>query len=104
MAGADGLSPDNLKALDQLAAEPYRFGLFAALRLLEQAYPGRPRLGESRKASDDAVRLGQAPHLSFAPSDVCSFEPVTQKKERQEGRKLLSLAGTPAQTSVLGPE
>jgi type VI secretion system protein ImpH len=74
MAGADGQSPDDLKATDQLAREPYRFSLFAALRLLEQAHPGQPRLGESRKANEDPVRLGQTPHLCFAPSDVCSFE------------------------------
>ena len=38
-----------------------RFTLFAALRLLEQAFADQPRLGESRKAADDPVRLGQAP-------------------------------------------
>ncbi|HKZ72451.1 MAG TPA: type VI secretion system baseplate subunit TssG [Steroidobacteraceae bacterium] len=74
MAGTDRVPPDDLKALGQLEAEPFRFSLFAALRLLEQAFHERPRLGESRKASDDAVRLGQTPHLSFAPSDVCAFE------------------------------
>jgi type VI secretion system protein ImpH len=68
------MQASHLSALEQLQAEPQRFTLFAALRLLEQAYPSRPRLGESRKASDDAVRLGHAPHLTFAPSDVASFE------------------------------
>ena len=61
-------------ALDELQASATRFSLFAALRVLEQAFPERPRLGESRKASDDGVRLGQAPHLTFAPSDVAAFE------------------------------
>ena len=61
-------------ALGELATDPRRFGLFAALRALEQAFPEQPRLGESRKASDDALRLGQAPHLTFAPSDVAKFE------------------------------
>jgi type VI secretion system protein ImpH len=85
MAGEGGMSPDDLTpadlpspahqasshfALDLLQANPYGFGLFAALRVLEQSSARQPRLGESRKASDDIVRLGQAPHLSFAPSDV----------------------------------
>lgn len=79
MAGADGTPTDRLRlsgaaGLGQLAAEPHRFSLFAALRLLEQVYPERPRLGESRKAADDRVRLAQAPYLTFAPSDVRAFE------------------------------
>ncbi|HEY4215366.1 MAG TPA: type VI secretion system baseplate subunit TssG [Steroidobacteraceae bacterium] len=65
-AGGDILAP--------LREKPHAFQLFAALRLLEQAYSSQPRLGESRKASDDLVRLGQAPHLSFAPSDIASVE------------------------------
>jgi type VI secretion system protein ImpH len=67
-------APERPLALEQLGAEPHRFTLFAALRLLEQCFPERPRLGESRKAADDAVRLGQRPSLSFAPSDVAAFE------------------------------
>jgi type VI secretion system protein ImpH len=62
-----------LSALDQLRSAPERFGLFAALRVLEQVYADRPRLGESRKASDDAVRLGHAPHFTFAPTDVAQL-------------------------------
>jgi type VI secretion system protein ImpH len=60
--------------LDQLRSQPHSFSLFAALRVLEQTFAERPRLGESRKAGDDAVRLGHAPHLTFAPSDVAAFD------------------------------
>jgi type VI secretion system protein ImpH len=62
-----------MSSFDRLRDEPYRFTLFAALRLLEQAHPGRPRLGEARRVSDDAVRLAQPPHLIFAPSDVSAL-------------------------------
>jgi type VI secretion system protein ImpH len=62
-----------MSSLDRLRDEPYRFTLFAALRLLEQLYPERPRLGEGRRASDDAIRLAQPPHLIFAPSDVSAL-------------------------------
>jgi type VI secretion system protein ImpH len=67
------MSAEPLTELERLRAEPRTFTLFAALRVLEQAFPERPRVGESRKAADDAVRLGHAPHLAFAPSDVAAF-------------------------------
>lgn len=73
-----------MNALAQLEDNPRRFSLFAALRVLEQAFPDRPRLGESRKASDDAVRLGHAPHLTFAPSDVTSFDRAAERGARLE--------------------
>jgi type VI secretion system protein ImpH len=58
--------------LTHLQEHPHAYSLFAALRVIERCCAQQPRLGESRKATDDAVRLGQAPHLSFAASDVAS--------------------------------
>jgi type VI secretion system protein ImpH len=72
-ASVPAAEPARAAALEQLRAQPHRFTLFAALRLLEQCFPAAPRLGESRKATDDPVRLGQTPTLSFAPSDVSGF-------------------------------
>src|SRR5690242_18225000 len=72
MASEGRMSPDDLTALTMLRTQPHGFSLFAALRVLEQACADRPRLGEARKAADDIVRLGQAPHLSFAPSDLAA--------------------------------
>jgi type VI secretion system protein ImpH len=83
MAGAPRPTTTHLTPLDELRSDPKRFKLFAALRLLEQASGGHPRLGDSRKASDDAVRLGHAPHLAFATSDVASYE-TTSGGERLE--------------------
>lgn len=83
MAGAPGPSATRLRPLEELRSAPERFGLFAALRLLEQAFPQQPRLGESRKAADDAIRLGHKPHLVFAPSDVASYD------EDDAGRRYL---------------
>lgn len=74
MAGADGHASNPLTALQRLRQEPYRFSLFAALRLLEQVDPARPRLGEARRPADESVRLEQPPHLIFAPSDVSTVE------------------------------
>ena len=73
MAGPARQPPDPVAALAALEARPERFTLFAALRLLEAVHGDRPRLAESRKAADDAVRLRQPPHLIFAPSDVSGF-------------------------------
>lgn len=74
-AGAPADAPRHNAALERLGETPHRFTLFAALRLLEQCFPDHPRLGESRRAADDPVRLGQSPTLSFAPSDVAGFDP-----------------------------
>jgi type VI secretion system protein ImpH len=63
-----------VSTLERLRDEPHAFSLFAALRMLEQLHPDRPRLGEARKASQDAVRLRQPPHLFFAPADISAFE------------------------------
>jgi type VI secretion system protein ImpH len=61
-----------MSSLEALRQRPHRFTLFAALRLLEQLHPGQPRLGEARRPADDAVRLAQPPHLTFAPADVAA--------------------------------
>jgi type VI secretion system protein ImpH len=59
--------------IEELRRQPEEYSLFAALRLLEQAHRDKPRLGESRKAADDPVRIAQRPHLFFAPAEVRAF-------------------------------
>ena len=54
--------------LARLAATPWRFDFFHALRLIDAQQAGRPRLGTARRPIDEPVRLGQSPDLSFAPS------------------------------------
>jgi type VI secretion system protein ImpH len=65
------MSTDRL--LDKLAEAPERFDFFAALRLLEAARPDRPRLGESRRAGDEPIRLGQPPYLAFPSAQIAAF-------------------------------
>jgi type VI secretion system protein ImpH len=84
MAGAHGLPSHPLTALQRLRQEPHRFSLFAALRVLEQADPARPRLGEARRLADESVRLEQLPHLVFAPSDVATVEATPGGRLRLE--------------------
>lgn len=78
MATAAGIAPDTVDELRRLRAEPYRYSLFAALRLLEQAYCTQPRIGEARRIAQDPVRLQQPPYLSFAPSEVTAFGSTEQ--------------------------
>lgn len=59
--------------LTSLQDEPHRFSLFAALRLMERAHADRPRLGESRRASEDAIRLAQPPYLTFVPTELAGL-------------------------------
>lgn len=73
MAGKDRRPADPVTGLDALEQQPERFGLFAALRLLECAHPDAPRLGRGRRPQDEPVRLGQLPSMRFAPGELASF-------------------------------
>src|SRR5471030_922291 len=61
--------------LRQLTDEPHKFGFFQAVRLLENAHPGLPRIGTSLRLRDDPIRFAQAPSLSFAPATLARFKP-----------------------------
>lgn len=56
-----------------LAERPWDFDFFQALRLIECAHREKPRIGQSLRAHEDPVRLGQPPHLIFAPSTIAAF-------------------------------
>ena len=78
MATAHRIAPDHIGELERLRAEPHRYSLFAALRLLERVYNSQPRFGEARRLSQDPLRLQQPPHLSFAPSEVVAYRNTDQ--------------------------
>ncbi len=64
-----------LKQLElELSEHPYRYDFFQAVRLLENLYPDKARLGRSHRAAEDPVRLEQTAALSFQPSAVTGFE------------------------------
>lgn len=60
-------------SLAELERSATRFTTMAALRLIEQVAADRPRLGESRRAAQDAVRVTQPPSLAFANTDIEYF-------------------------------
>lgn len=74
MADAPRQSPDPVALLQDLEARFASYELYAALRRVECAFPSLPRLGRAARAGDEAVRLGQVPSLSFAPSVFAEAE------------------------------
>lgn len=72
----------------RLGAEPFAFDFFQAVRRLECAMPGLPRVGTSGRAGQDGVRFTQDPSLAFAASTVARFDPADAD------------AGTPARLAV----
>ncbi len=66
------MAPANRQTIDpliqRLAAEPYAFDFFAAVRALESAHADAPRVGCSVRPVEDWIRFEQHPHLWFAPS------------------------------------
>jgi type VI secretion system protein ImpH len=80
---SDVTSQDS-SGLASLRDEPHRFSLFAALRLMERVYGDRPRLGESRRASEDAIRLAQPPFLTFVPTELAGLQSPEEAVPRLE--------------------
>lgn len=57
-----------------LLENPYDFGFFQAVRLLECANPEKPLLGTGVRPSDDVVRLEQEVSLNFSPSTITAYK------------------------------
>lgn len=79
MARKDWTASGALELARALREQPYRFGFSATLRRLECLFKNKPRLGKSLGAKDDAVRLSQAPAMTFAPSTLSAFDPENDK-------------------------
>lgn len=77
MATGKGPGPDHLSLYEALIASPEEHHVFQALRIIEAHHADAPRLGESRRARQDQVRLGQVPELAFPPSTIADFKPGT---------------------------
>ena len=60
---------------DRVRTAPHAEGFHALLRLFEAVNPKRPRLGRSLHPAQDAIRLGQEPGVTHAPSSIAGFEP-----------------------------
>ena len=79
--------------LKRLSAQPHEYELFAALRLVECAFSDLPRLGEAMRPRDEAIRIGQAISLAFAPSDIEAIQPATALHPPRLLQRVLGLFG-----------
>ncbi len=93
MAGEKRAAADPVSRLEALAREPWEFHVFQALRLLECAAPGRPRVGEAARPADDLVRLAQEPTLAFAPTSITAYEPAAGGEPARLVVRFLGLFG-----------
>lgn len=73
MAGSDRQAASALALFEALEREPFRHDLFELLRWLEREFSDKPRLGQSLRAADDPIRLGELPHLDFPPGMIAGF-------------------------------
>ena len=73
MASDTGTAADHINPLESLEKRPEEFNFFAALRRIECAFRGKPRLGSAARPIDEPVRIGQEPSLGFAPSAISRF-------------------------------
>ncbi|MEX3694054.1 type VI secretion system baseplate subunit TssG [Paraburkholderia sp. BR14263] len=65
--------PDAVMLFERFSADANRFDFFQAVRLVECAHSGLPRVGASLRPRDDAVRFGQEPELIFFPTALRHF-------------------------------
>lgn len=74
MATGERARSDDLTHFAQLQANPTKFHIFHALRIIEAHYADAPRLGTSRRSAQDPVRLGQEAELAFPTSTIADFK------------------------------
>ena len=74
MATTDGKTTPAVMA--ELAADPHAFDFYAAVRLIQTAYPRHQRVGYSSDPREDPVRFAQSPALDFAPATLEAAAPT----------------------------
>ncbi len=74
MAATDRKPSTALSHLEQLAGAAGKYSFSAAMRIVECAFAERPRLGESQRPSEDAVRLAQQATLGFSGMPIERLE------------------------------
>jgi type VI secretion system protein ImpH len=67
-------APEPSEIETRLRKEPYAFGFFQAIRLLERLFPGRKPVGRFVDPADEVVHFAANPSLAFPASEVQSLE------------------------------
>lgn len=75
----------------ELRDRPYDFDFFQAVRRLECAHLGQPRVGYSQRPQDESVRFCQNVSLAFAPSALDAYYEATD--EHPAARMLVNFFG-----------
>jgi type VI secretion system protein ImpH len=70
---------DPVEVFALLEKQAHQMDYFQILRLLENAFPDKPRIGESLRPRDDVVRFCQIPELIFHANSVSHFTPATNE-------------------------
>jgi type VI secretion system protein ImpH len=77
-----GLAPDAAEREQALAEllravedHPDAFDFYALMRRIDTLRPELPRTGEALRPRQEALRLGQAPELDFAPAPLAALQP-----------------------------
>jgi type VI secretion system protein ImpH len=76
-----------------LSSQAARMDFFQILRLLENAYPDKPRIGASLRPRDDVVRFGQDASLGFEPTAVAGFAPAAGEARARLAVNFIGLLG-----------
>jgi len=77
----------------KLEKEPYKFGFFHALRLIECAYSDKPLIGQSKRPVDDPVRFSQEVTLAFPPATISQYVPAKAGKPARLSEYFFGLYG-----------
>jgi type VI secretion system protein ImpH len=94
MAREDRKQAQRLAALiDKLQEDPYEFGFYQTMRLIECLYADSPRLGMSRRPREDPVRLAQEASMHFESASITAFEPGDEDKPHRLLVRLFGLLG-----------
>ena len=84
---------DALELQRTLAEDAEKYDFFQALRLIENAYPALPRIGESARPRDDAVRFGMNPDMIFQPNALAAFTPASADRPARLALNFFGLLG-----------
>ena len=84
---------DDLTHFARLSQSPQTHHLFHALRIIEAHHADKPRLGMSRRSSQDLVRLGQEAELAFPTSTIANFEAAADGKPAKLTNRAFGLFG-----------
>ncbi len=94
MADADGQPKSGLnQRLADLQQQPWSYGFFMAMRLIECNHADKPRIGKSRRLIDDPIRLVQNVAMSFESATLTEFEPAKPEQPGRLAQRFFGLLG-----------